>query len=239
MSAMKSTFFAPLALFGDLEGDLWGVVVGGEQPRAAVGRLTDADLELRAAELDTEDDDVWTLIGAGCDLRVERADATTMGGDGDRELDPCRVSGSVELDGNRREFDLGGIRGGGLSLDGRESLRVFAAWFPGGHELGVVAARPQGAKGHDHDSVAVIARGEEQPLVIDPRLSTTYDELGAPLRVGLELWLGEDPDGDLHPRRVAGTATGSSITGPGLGAYAFECVSRSEPGAGIYLLLRP
>jgi hypothetical protein len=229
---------APLAIFGDLDADLWGIVVGGGQPRAAVGRLTDAGIELRPAELDAGDDEVWTLVGAGCDLRVERADATTASDDVERELDPCRVSGSVELDGNRREFDVGGVRSSSLSVDGRHSLRVFAAWFPGGHEIGIVAARPEGAKGHDRDHVAVIARGEEHPLVVDPRLSTTYDATGTPRRVGLELWLGDDPEGELWPRRVAGTSTGSSIAEVGFGAYAFQCVSRSEPGAGIYLLLR-
>ncbi|MGH8229775.1 MAG: hypothetical protein ACREU3_18050, partial [Steroidobacteraceae bacterium] len=104
--------------------------------------------------------------------------------------------------------------------------------------LGMVAARPKGANGHDRDSVDVVARGEEHALVVDPRLSTTYDATGAPRRVGLELWLGDDPDGELWPRRVAGASTGSTVAGAGLSAYAFECVSRGEPGAGIYLLLR-
>ncbi|MGH2862166.1 MAG: hypothetical protein ACRDLT_11785 [Solirubrobacteraceae bacterium] len=237
MSAVKQAG-APLAIFGDLDGDLWGVVIGGERSQSAVGRLTEAGLELRAAELDTADDEVWTLTGAGCDLRVERADATTASAEGDRELDPCRVSGSVALDGNRREFDVGGVRSSSLTADGRDSIRVFAAWFAAGHELGMVAARPKGANGHDRDSVDVVARGEEHALVVDPRLSTTYDAAGAPRRVGLELWLGDDPDGELWPRRVAGASTGSTVAGAGLSAYAFECVSRGEPGAGIYLLLR-
>jgi hypothetical protein len=238
MSAVNSRA-VPLALFGDLDGDLWGIVVGGDQPRAAVGRLSDAGVEMVAAELDTADDDVWTLIGPGCDLRLERADATTASDPSAHELDPCRVSGSVELDGNRREFDIGGVRSRSLSAAGQHSLRIFAAWFPAGHEIGAVATRPAGAKGHDRDSVDVIARGEEHPLIVDPRLSTTYDGAGVPRRVGLELWLGDDADGELWPRRVAGAATGSEVTGTGLSAHAFECVSRSEPGAGVYLLLHP
>lgn len=228
---------APLVAFGDLDADLWGVIVGGEQPRAAVARLGDADVALRTAELDRSDDDVWTLIAAGCDLRIERADSPTATGERVQELDPCRVSGSVQLDAGRREFDVGGIRSGAIGTDGAESLRVFAAWFPAGHEIGMVSARPKGARNHDRDRVDVVARGEEHPLVIDPRLSTTYDAAGAPLRVGLELWLGDDPDGEAWPRRVAGSSTGSAIQTEGLGAYAFRCVSRSEPGAGVYLLL--
>jgi len=230
---------APLAVFGDLDGDLWGIVVGGERPQAAVARLGDAGVELQSAGLHLSDDEVWELTSAGCELRVERAGATTTSDQSGSSLEPCRVSGSVTLDGNRREFDIGGVRSRALEAGGRDSLRLFAAWFPAGHEIALVAARPKGAKGHDRDSLDVVARGEEHPLVIDPRLSTTYDDGGAPRRVGLELWLGDDADGDLWPRRVAGASTGSSVAGEGLSAYAFDCVSRGEPGAGIYLLLRP
>jgi hypothetical protein len=116
---------------------------------------------------------------------------------------------------------------------------MFAAWFPAGHEIGMISARPKYAANQERDRVEVIARGEEHPLVIDPRLSTTYDGAGAPLRVGLELWLGDDPDGEAWPRRVAGSSTGSRVAGPGVGAYAFRCVTRGEPGAGVYLLLAP
>lgn len=239
MTAVKAAT-APLAIFGDRDGDLWGVVVGGEQPRVAVARLTDADVELRPADLDVDDEDVWELISAGCELRFERAGATTATADGgESSLEPCRVSGSVTFDGERREFDIGGVRSTALEIDGRDSLRLFAAWFPAGHEIAALSTRPKGAKGQDRDSLGVIALGEEQPLVIDPRLSTTYDDAGAPRRVGLELWLGDDADGDLSPRRVAGASTGSSVADAGLSAYAFDCVSRGEPGAGIYLLLRP
>ena len=238
MTAVKAAT-APLAIFGDRDGDLWGVVVGGEQPRVAVARLTDADVELSIADLDIDDEEVWELTSAGCELRVERADATTATADDEPPLEPCRVSGSVTLDGERREFDIGGVRSSALETDGRDSLRLFAAWFPAGHEIAALSARPKGAKGQDRDSLGVIALGEEHPLVVDPRLSTTYDDAGAPRRVGLELWLGDDAGGDLSPRRVAGASTGSSVTNAGLSAYAFDCVSRGEPGAGIYLLLRP
>lgn len=227
----------PVAAFGDLDGDLWGVVLGGERPQAAVARLTDADVRLGPAALELGDDDVWLLTAPGCELRVERADAGTRTEDGAGTLDPCRVSGAVTLDGNEREFELGGVRSGALALDGHDSLRLFAAWFPGGHEVALLSARPRGAKGHDRDTIGVVARGEEHPLVVDPRLSTTYDANGAPGRMALELWIGDDPDGELWPRRVAGQATGSRITSDGLGAYAFECVSRGEPGAGVYLLI--
>ncbi len=230
---------APIAVFGDLDADVWGVLIGGETPQLAVAGLTTPDVELRPMRLDREDGEIWTLTAAGSALRVERAGATTTTTKGDQGLEPCRVSGAVTVEGIERELDFGGVRSAGFTLEGRDSLRLFASWFPAGHEIALLAARPKGAKGHDRDSLDVVARGEEHPLVIDPRLSTTYDHHGEPRRVGIELWLGEDEDGDLWPRRVAGTATGSRVDRSGLSAYAFECASRGETGAGIYVLARP
>lgn len=238
MSGMTQTA-TPIAIFGDRDGDIWGVVVGGAAPQAAVARLTDADIQLRPVELDLDDGEVWIASGAGCALRVERAAASAASAAGPGPIEPCRVSGSATLGGREREFDAGGIRSDALSLARCDSLRLFAAWFPAGHEVALLAARPRGAKGHDRDSVGVVARGEEHPLVVDPRLSTTYDQAGLPRRVGIELWLGEDEEGELWPRRVAGTATGAHAAVDGISVYAFECASRGETGAGVYLLARP
>jgi hypothetical protein len=238
MSAVDA-LSAPIAVFGDLDADVWGVLIGGDTPQLAVAGLTTADVELRPMDLDLEDGEIWTLTAAGCALRVERAGATTMTAVGAQRLEPCRVSGAVTVEGIERELDVGGVRDAEFMLGGRDSLRLFASWFPAGHEVALLAARPKGAKGHDRDSVSVVARGEEHPLVIDPRLSTTYDHHGEPRRVGIELWLGEDEEGDLWPRRVAGTATGSRVDRSGFSAYAFECASRGETGAGIYVLARP
>jgi len=238
MSAVNAAS-TPIAIFGDRDSDIWGIVLGGETPQLAVAGLTGADVELVSAHLDCEDDEIWTLTGAGCVLRLERAEATTATAGGDHALEPCRVSGAATVDGTERELDVGGLRSAGLALDGQDSMRLFASWFPGGHEVAVLSARPRGAKGHDRDSIGVVARGEEHPLVIDPRLSTTYAHDGEPRRVGVELWLGDDEEGDLWPRRVAGTATGSRVGRSGLSAYAFECASRGDLGAGIYLLARP
>ncbi len=227
----------PVALFGDLDGDVWGVVVGGGRTVAAVAGLTDAGVEPRAAELDTAEDDAWTLIAPGWELRLERASAEATTGPGELALTPCRVSGSAELGGRRREFDVGGVRGI-VGLDGLESLRLFGAWFPAGHEIGLLSARAPGAKGHDRDRLEAVARGEEHPTMVDPRLSTTYGADGTPRRVGVELWLGDDPEGDLRSRRVAGAATGSHVSGSSFSAHAMECISRGELGAGVYVVIR-
>jgi hypothetical protein len=234
---------APIAVFGDLEAGLWGVVVGGEEPHAAVAALTDADVTLEPVDLDLTDADVWTLTGPGYALRVERADATTATADSDGSLEPCRVSGAATFDGAEREFDVGGVRSAARPLDKLDSLRLLGSWFPAGHEIAILATRPKGAKGQDRDVIAAIARGEEHPLVIDPRLSTTYDQHGDARRVGVELWLGDDAneDSEQWSRRVAGIATGSNVIGATAGtavsARALECVSRGELGAGVYVLL--
>lgn len=229
---------APIAIFGDLEADIWGIVIGGPEPRAAIAGMTGADVTLRPADLDLEDGEVWTLTGDGFALRVERADAMTATVDSERSLEPCRVSGAATIEAVEREFDVGGVRSSAVSTDGIDSLRLLGAWFPAGHEIALLSARPKGAKGNDHDRIGVIALGEEHALVLDPRLSTTYDEHGEPLRVGVELWLGDDEDGEQWPRRVAGAATGSRVDNDKLSAYALQCVSRSEPGAGVYVLVR-
>ncbi len=234
---------APIAMFGDLDAGLWGIVVGGDKPHAAIARLTDAEVSLEPADLDLSDPDIWTLTGSGCALRIERADATTSTADDDGSLEPCRVSGAASFDGIEREFDVGGVRSAALTIDRLDSLRLLGSWFPAGHEVALLAARPKGAKGQDRDVITAVARGEEHPLVLDPRLSTTYDERGDARRVGVELWLGEsdDEDSEQWSRRVAGIATGSNVVGNAAGtvlsARALECVSRGELGAGVYLLL--
>jgi hypothetical protein len=232
---------APIAIFGDYAAELWGVVIGGEDAHVAVAGLTDADVVLARAELDLDDGETWELTGPGCALRIERADPTTATADSEDSIEPCRVSGSATIAGTEREFDVGGMRSAALATTGTDSIRLLAAWFPAGHEIALLSARPRGAKGQDHDAISVVARGEEHALVFDPRLSTTYDGHGAPRRAGIELWLGDDEDGEHRPRRVAGAATGSYVAGNAAGtpfsAYALECVSRGEMGAGVYVLL--
>jgi hypothetical protein len=231
----------PVVLFGDFDADIWGVILGGPDPEIAVAGLTDADVVFTAADLDLADDEVWTLNADGAALRIEQADASTSTPKSEHELTPCRVSGAANVAGVEREFDVAGVRLHNLSLERAESLRLFAGWFPGSHEVALLASRPKGTRGHDQDELSVIAIGEEHPVVLDPRLSTTYDKQGDPLRVGIELWLVDDPDTEEQfSRRVAGAATGSRVAEskrtPALGVHALECISRGERGAGVYLL---
>jgi hypothetical protein len=147
------------------------------------------------------------------------------------------------VDGVEREVELGGLALQSLHVDGVGSLRLFAGWFPAERTLGLLATRPKGAKGHDRDEIEVAGTGEEHPVVVDPRLSTTYDEHQLPLRVGIELWLVDSPEAEeSRSRRLAALATGSRLQAagalPAVSAHALRCVSRSEAGAGVYLIAR-
>ncbi len=233
---------APVAIFGDLEADLWGIAIGGSNPRAAIAGVDAPDVRLEPVDLDLDDGEVWALSGNGVALRFERGDAPTSSAGADRPIEACRVSGSATVAGVEREFDVGGVRAAALGASGLDSLRLLGTWFPAGHEIGLISCRPRKAKGQDHDAITVIALGEEQTLIVDPRLSTTYDSHGSPRRLGVELWLGADDDEDQRSRRVAAMATGSFVSTPvedrTLTAHALKCASRGEPGAGVYMIVR-
>ena len=74
----------------------------------------------------------------------------------------------------------------------------------------------------------VALHGESDGIAaFDPRLSTTYAPDMSPLRMGIELWLGEHEDGDLYPRRVAGERSGPGVTVrvTGCGSMRVRCAA--------------
>jgi hypothetical protein len=148
------------------------------------------------------------------------------------------------------------LRGDGLDCLGRralqtqidlralDSVRDVSCWFGDEHGMALSALRPPRESGHDEDLVqaAILDLGGEQE-VADPRLSTTYAAGGAPLKFGLELWLGGEDEAEQYPRRAAGEAAGppSISSGPRLevAVEPLRCHARGEEGSGIYLLIRP
>jgi hypothetical protein len=239
-----STDGTTIAIFGDAELSLWGLLLGGAEPQLAVGFLNadSADLRLESAHVDRDDDQVWTVTAGERSLRLERALATTRSADGGATLEPMRVTGTIKLGDAEHDLDIGGVVTQ-ARLDGStDSLRVIGSWFPAGHQVALQAARPRASKGHDRDQVDVIALGEREPVAFDPRLSTTYSGDGAPIDTGIEMWIGADEDGDQYPRRVSGVATGAAVQGDAGGlkvtAFALECLSRGELGAGVYVLVQ-
>ncbi len=228
-------------VFGDLDADLWGVLIDGIGPIVSVSSLSSAEPAFVRAAIERSDAGTWTVSAPGVALRVTPSDAVISTTEATGLLRPVSVAGAATVDGVERELELGGVELGRVRGQPAGSLRLFAGWFPGGRALGLLAAREAGAKGHDHDQIEVAAAGEEHPLVLDPRMSTTYDRDELPLRVGIELWLTDSPDAEEQwSRRVAGMATGSRVTATnplrGLSAHALRCASGGEEGAGVYLL---
>ncbi|HET9074566.1 MAG TPA: hypothetical protein VFN48_08300 [Solirubrobacteraceae bacterium] len=116
-----------------------------------------------------------------------------------------------------------------LDLGELDSARCVAVWFGDGETCTLSARRPRGAKGQDRDTVEVQLPGSRAELsVFDPRLSTEYDATGQPRRFGVELWLGEDSEGEQHPWRIAGEAqpgTAGSSGSPTPGAGSADAAS--------------
>lgn len=122
------------------------------------------------------------------------------------------------------------------------SARLVAVWLENGETYTLTALRPGGAKGQDKDEITVVLPEAEPALeVFDPRLSTEYTADGTPRRFGIELWLGDDPDGDQHPVRLAGEAPEATapISNGRLSVHPMQAHGAGEvAGFGLYLLLR-
>ncbi len=74
-----STDGTTIAIFGDAEIGIWGLLVGGAEPRLAVGPLDAGpdEVSLESAQVDRDDDQIWTVTAGERSLRLERALATT------------------------------------------------------------------------------------------------------------------------------------------------------------------
>jgi hypothetical protein len=248
---------APSALrtlaFGELERGVWGAAwipaqdgsvvtaLGGEGQGAVVSGLrlsVDADVG------------EWRLEGDGTQLIASPAgEAVAVGGTDDRvegfdQL--CRVTGRFSLGGGEREVDCLGLRAsrsGAFDLGKFESVRAVSTWFEPDEGLSLIAFRARKAKAHDGDVVTAAVLGPEASArVEDPRLSTTYDGAGWPLRAGLELWIAGEGEDEQYQRRASGEAAGARAQSADaeleLRAEPFRWHSRGREGAGMYILAR-
>jgi hypothetical protein len=230
--------------FGDLEAGLWGSVRIPDAGAAilaslfAGGEVTHA--EVSASVGDSGPDTEWRLSGPGLELVVSpigelaelsEADAALSGSE-----QRCRVTGTMSREGAEQPVDCLGRRGRRSEPDWSrfESVREVAAWFGSDDAFVLVAARPQGAKGHASDLVAALTfdEGTAAP-VAEPRLSTTYDRDGMPVSASLELWL--DDEESSFPRRAAGEAV---IRPAAPDWIPFRWHGRPGEGAGSYELRR-
>jgi hypothetical protein len=138
--------------------------------------------------------------------------------------------------GEHRVVDFTPFDAGGVS-----SARLIVVWLADGETFSLTAVRPGNAKGQDRDEISVVLPESEAKFrVFEPRLSTEYDAAGTPRRFGIELWLGEDEDGDQHPVRLAGEAPSDTppLQDGKLAIHPMRAHRAGTDGLGLYLLVR-
>jgi hypothetical protein len=242
----------PIAAFADARTSLWGVLLGGAAPLFACAHLRSGE-SLRSASATMQgagseqqqppaEGAVWEMRTADSALSVSPTPSGARSGPADSSPELCEFRGSAATADGKHELECAGVRV--VTEIGRlESLRLVAAWFPEGNSVALLALRPTGARGHADDRVAAAVAGVGEGLsIFDPRLSTTYRGDGSPLRVGVELWLGESEDSELQLRRFAGDAepTAGSLSRDGLtiDCQTLAAHDTSASGPGVYLLAR-
>lgn len=228
--------------FGDLDTGVWGIAAAWSG--GAVASF--------ASEITAEEGDEESFLAAdGLELRFVPLGAAAALGPARAGIrasaQVCTVDGAIRRDGAEQDVACLGIRGAAsMPLAPAGSARTACGWFGPEYAVAVTALRPDGARGHDADTLAAAILDEGTALAIDePRLSTTYDGAGVPARCGLEVWLedleveGEEPR-PQYPRRFAGEATGehTRVSAPGvtLDAQLFAWHARGTDGAGVYVV---
>ena len=224
----------PVLAFATGDGGQWGVAAGGDPAQIVLGRPeASGPVAVDAGRLARGPDGQWAVRRNGDEVAAVEQPADVTGENADPDLSLVRTSGAEE--------------GAGIVYAGRpeleaESVRMLFAWFPEDRTVGLVSVRPPKAKGQDRDEMSVACRGEPTGnTVFDPRLSSTYGDQGLLRRVGVELWLGETEESDLHSLRVAGEASRAvarvDLHGAVLQAQPFLAHSRGRSGIGVYVLI--
>lgn len=248
--------------FADLATGWWGAAwaAGEDASMTLAWRCGEAAGVLGARLQVSGPTEPWRVEGEEISLRIGPAGPVARGRAASAELATldqlCTVSGKLMLGGSEREISAPAWRAtieGDLDLEGIDSFRQTAGWLETNEGFSLIALRPRGARGHDADLLAAaVLEGEPAPPVADPRLSTTYDASGLPVRAGLELWFeeedeegedeGPEDDRERFPRRAAGEAIGPGIDWEAAGFKLHSILLRwhsgGNDGAGVYLLGR-
>lgn len=214
--------------FGDAGADIYGLVRDGRALLFERG-------EPRVVEGDAVGDRVR---GARLDVRFEAVGPPmALPGIGSEQL--CRVRGTV----GERPVDCLGQRGEASDepdWSRTEAVRNIAVWLGEDLAIALGALRPRGAHHHAEEAVAAaILQPDGAAGVADPRLSTTCDGDGRPLRAGLELWVRPD---DPVPQRAAGEAlyaTALTLDGLRHECAFFRWHMDGREGVGRYGVVRP
>lgn len=210
----------------------------------AVGRLEgdESPLTMRVDAALERWSVVWDGTDCGFDVTLSAVAAPVerAGGlEGYEQL--VRVEGSVRVGDETEPISALGQRGHTWGVADWSSLslvRTVSAWLGGG---GIVleSQRPHKADGHDREEVwAALVENGEPAMVVEPRLSTTYDGDGHQRRAGLELWMTEE---EGYPVRASGEVIcGSSLD---LGALQLDLAffhwrAQGVEGVGRYDILR-
>lgn len=245
-------------LFAEAGASLWGVFwLGAESGSAPLACQADGISGLIPARLEeSAPGGQWRLEGQEASLVFEPSGPVGHGGSSEGSIDAfdqlCTVRGRVALGGHEHQVECLGWRArvtGSFELDEIDTFRQTYGWFDRTDGLSLLALRPRKSRTHDTDLVAAsVLEPEPAPKVTDPRLSSTYDADGAPIRVGLELWF--DPaqatdddatdEGRQLPRRAAAEAVGDGLRWEAddfsLHAVPLRWHSRGSDGSGVYLL---
>jgi hypothetical protein len=224
----------PVLAFASRDGGSWGVAAGRDPARVALGRTdTAGPAQVDPGELGRGASGQWALRRNGDELEALEQAADVTDENPDSGLSLVQVAGPAE--------------GAGIAYAGRpdaqaDSARLLFAWFPEDRTVGLLAVRPAKARGQDRDELAVCCTGEPAGNhVFDPRLSSTYGEDGLLRRVGVELWLGESEESDLHSLRVAGESSPAvarlDLEDAVVQAQPFLAHGRGQSGIGVYVLI--
>jgi hypothetical protein len=239
--------------FGDLERGIWGAAWVPVDDGAALTALGGGDAMTFGSDLRFSVDEAggeWRLAGERAALTVLPVGKALAVGSNDDRIEGfdqlCQVTGRFSLGGAEVEVESLGLRtlrSGGFDFGKLDSVRAVSTWFEPDEGLAVMAFRGRKAKAHDGDVVTAAVLGPESSAAVeDPRLSTTYDAGGWPVRAGLELWVGRDDEDEQYPRRASGEATGARAETTNaeleLRAEPFRWHSRGRDGAGMYILAR-
>jgi hypothetical protein len=243
--------------FGASSGETWGVgwMPQGTDPSRLAVRLGSSEAVVDAS-LELEDEGPWRLEGEGCSLLLAPTGPAITSHDSDGQLERrdqlCEVSGRIQVEGQEAEISCLGWAGEVQSesaLDKPDSVRFLAGWLEPENGFSLIAVRPRRARDHEGDLVAAGVVDQPTARVVDPRLSTTYREQGAPARAGVELWLepeeaenaGEETSLQ-YPRRAVGEAGQPGLDWEQgklkLHASLMHWHSRGREGPGVYLLGR-
>lgn len=224
--------------FADFERDLYGfassaglAVLFRGRDLVEVGSGSDLALTMGLDAPSSRWSVEWEGSDCGFEVVGSAVAAPVDGPNGSEWL--VHVEGTVRIGERTIEISAPGQVGSSSTAPGSMPVRSVGAWF----EDGGIVLESAGEHGGENVWAALVEDGEPV-IVVDPRLSTTYDGDGHQRRAGLELWMTEEGG---YPVRAAGEVIcGSSLDLDDgvLDLAFFRWRSGGAEGVGRYDILR-